>query len=159
DWRRRLLNLLWQRSAGGDDKEMPRVGRRGDKPAKRVCLPHHFLCARGPTRLSIETQLCKSQVGNAERRLGTLPSHGIFSHKVDVIRKDFAPAEGTHECLAKTPFVIPLDIAVGGDQRPKVFAELHVRRRAIIHGANADVKKLPGDFTRLLRDSLDQWLG
>jgi hypothetical protein len=63
-----------------------------------------------PAGFSVKTQVCKGQLGNAERGFGRLPSHSVFSHEVNVVGKDFAPAEGAHERLTKTPYVIPLDI-------------------------------------------------
>ena len=49
-----------------------------------------------------------------------------------------------------------LEIAVGGDDRAQVLAELHVGGRAVVDGADADRQELAGDVAGFLRYRLDQ---
>ncbi len=73
-----------------------------------------------------------------------------------MIGKNLAAAEGPHQRLAESPLVGALHVAVGGDDGAEVLAELHVRRRAVIDGSNADIEELPGDIARFLRDGFDE---
>ena len=67
-----------------------------------------------------------------------------------------AAPERSHQRLAEAPLVGALQVAVGGDQRAQVLAELHVSRRTVVDRADADVEELAGDVARLLRDRLHQ---
>ena len=64
--------------------------------------------------------------------LGRLPSHRVFGHEAHVVGEDLAAAERAHERLAESPLVALLHVAVGGDHRAQVLAELHVGRRAVV---------------------------
>ena len=87
---------------------------------------------------------------------GDLPAHGVLGHELHVVGKNSAAAERPHQRLAESPLVGALHVAVGGDDRAQVLAELHVGRRAVVDGADADREELPGDVARFLREGLDE---
>ena len=154
--RRRLDDALGQPLGRRDQAEALRVLRVGHELAERVRLPHQLLGARRLSRVALELQIAKGQALDVQRRARRLPAHGVLGHEEHVIRKDLAAAERAHQRFAESPLVGALEVAVGGDHRAQVLAELHVGRRAVVDRADADVEELPGDVARLLRDGFDQ---
>ena len=93
--------------------------------------------------------MCSAPLGGCHRTASSVM-------KLHVIREDAPAPERPHQRLAEAPLVAALHVAVGGDDRAQVLAELHVGRRAVVDGADADVEELPGDVAGLLRDRLHQ---
>ena len=90
------------------------------------------------------------------QRLRRLPAHRVLGHELRVMGENLAPPERAHQRFAEAPFVGLLHIAVGGDERPQVLAQLHVGGWAVVDGADADVQELAGHIAGLLGDRLDQ---
>ena len=127
--------------------------RVGDKRAERVGLALELVGVGRLPGLAGESQPPEGELGNVQRPLRRLPSHRILGQELHVVRDDLAAPERAHQRFAEPPLVARSMSPSAVIMRAQILAELDVRRRAVVDGANADVEELRRDVARLLRDA------
>ncbi len=75
-----------------------------------------------------------------------------------MVRKDSAAPERAHQRFAKTPLVGAFQVAIRRNQRAQILTELHVSRRAVVDGADANREELAGHVTRFAGERFHQRL-
>ncbi len=90
------------------------------------------------------------------RLLERVPGERFLRDGADVPGQDAPVAEGLHEGGAVAEAIVRHEVEVGRDQRPQIFAEGDVDRRAIVERADADVEDVGRRLAGVRRQAVDE---
>ena len=84
-------------------------------------------------------------------RFRRFPAKALRRKVTNVLRVDTAAAKALDESWPISPNIFRHKVAIGGDQRPQIFAESQIDWRTVVQRSNADVQHMTGRLACFLR--------